>query len=593
MRWLAAAAVASGGAIFAQSLSLPSRPANAPDGDAFVQEISNLDPPTRDQEIAAEFLAGNVPGFLRKFCPVSVTNISGTLTNVATFFAAPDYLAIGSDRNYFFAPISPGTAQGIADRLNCTLPTRRMVDAIYAAARVKLAPVSIPPGPFMTTVPVFAQHSKFIWTQRMALTNLYPPGNLVAGDKKDIVLSPRLVTATNHVAIYGWHRTNGIPIQPLYLGHAWWWVDYSQGVRLVSRTMLVNGKTRSVAEVLADPKLCGLISDEGVINDARYPTNLSWPEKIALPWPEQFSGSSNEWTRDIKTQDGVEILIDAPPPASFSKGKPIELVFYALPNGNSISETIGRKLLRGDDWHFDTQHIGAQTRWLRQVITNRTLVVAFLQSSEKSWPAWRKRHPDGRIVEILNDVCGIFPYDGLHIVLTSHSGGGSLVFGWINAVNAIPANVTRIAFLDSDYAYDSTLHLKKLEAWLEASAANRLCIMAYQDYLGLYDGKPFISEAGGTWGRSRAMLQDFSTNFSFASATNSGLEIYSTTNRQIEFLLKENPEHKILHTVQVERNGFIQAVLSGTSLEGRGYTYLGERAYSNCIESPQDPRPRL
>jgi hypothetical protein len=66
--------------------------------------------------------------------------------------------------------------------------------------------------------------------------------------------------------------------------------------------------------------------------------------------------------------------------------------------------------------------------------------------------------------------------------------------------------------------------------------------------------------------------------FQFLSQTDSGLEVYSTTNRQIEFLLKENPDHKILHTVQVERNGFIQAILSGTKLEERGYEYLGERA---------------
>jgi hypothetical protein len=53
-------------------------------------------------------------------------------------------------------------------------------------------------------------------------------------------------------------------------------------------------------------------------------------------------------------------------------------------------------------------------------------------------------------------------------------------------------------------------------------------------------------------------------------------------------LLKENPDHKILHTVQVERNGFIEALLSGTVHEGRGYEYLGERAYTNWIQSPQE-----
>ena len=286
MRSLAVCSVVYVGTAFAQPLTLPPRPANAPDGDAFVEKISALDPVARDQAIADAFLSGNTPEFLRTFCPVSVTNVSDGITNVATFFVTPDYLAIGSNTNYFLAPIAPNTAQRIADKLGCTLPTRKMVDAIYAAAEVKLAPSPIPPSTAMTTVTVFAQHNKTIWAQRMALTNLYPLGALAAGHKKDVVISRRLAVATNNVAIYGWHRTNGVPIQPLYLGHAWWWVDYSQCIRLVSNTMIVNGKEKSVAEVLAGPKWCRLLSDEGVITYARYRTNFSLP--IDLPWPERI-----------------------------------------------------------------------------------------------------------------------------------------------------------------------------------------------------------------------------------------------------------------------------------------------------------------
>ena len=52
---------------------------------------------------------------------------------------------------------------------------------------------------------------------------------------------------------------------------------------------------------------------------------------------------------------------------------------------------------------------------------------------------------------------------------------------------------------------------------------------------------------------------------------------------RVTFLLKENPERKILHTIQVERNGFIEGLLAGTTLEGAGYTYLGDRAYERYI----------
>ena len=54
----------------------------------------------------------------------------------------------------------------------------------------------------------------------------------------------------------------------------------------------------------------------------------------------------------------------------------------------SVDITIGK--LPGDDWHFDIQHIGAQTRFLRQSIKGKTLVVAYLENSLKSWPAWRR-----------------------------------------------------------------------------------------------------------------------------------------------------------------------------------------------------------
>ena len=573
---------------FAQTLGLPARATNAPDGDALVQQITPFDLAQRDQALEREFLAGNVPDFLRHLCPVTVANVTDGLTNIGTFFAAPDYLCVGSDQNYYLAPIAPATAQRIADRLNCTLPTRKMVDAIYAAAGVKLAPSPIPPSPAMTTVPILAQHNEMVRAQRMALTNTYPLGTLTAGHKKDVVISARLAGVTNKVAIYGWHRTNGVPIQPLYLGHVSWWVDYSQCTRLVSQNMLVNGEKTTIADVLANPKFCGLLSDEGAITNARYSTNvISVPvvDKINQPWPERFHPGPgfNEWTREVKTSYGARILIDAPARESFTLAKPVLLVLYALPNGNTIEQTFGKQLQPGDDWHFDIQHIGAQTRWLRNVMTNHTVVVAYLEASAKSWPAWRKQHNDRLILDMVDGMRGIFSSSQTDVVLASHSGGGSLIFGYLNAVEKIPAGVQRIAFLDSDYAYDTGLHSKKIGDWLEASPEHRLCVLAYEDCVALLDGKTFVSEQGGTWGRSHAWLSDLAGQFQFTSQTNNGLESFSTTGGQIEFLLKENPEKKVFHTVQVERNGFIQALLSGTPDEGKGYEYFGDRVYSNWI----------
>lgn len=80
------------------------------------------------------------------------------------------------------------------------------------------------------------------------------------------------------------------------------------------------------------------------------------------------------------------------------------------------------------------------------------------------------------------------------------------------------------------------------------------------------------------------MLADLGAQFQFIGRTNSGLETLSALGGRIQFLLRQNPERKILHTVQVERNGFIQALLSGTADEEIGYEYLGGRAYSRWIQ---------
>ena len=572
-----------------QGLAFPLRASNALTGSEYAQKISVLNLAQREQAIYADVSAGNAPYSLRKFCPVTVTNISDGATNIATFFVAPDYLAIGSDTNYLLMPVSASTAQRIADKIGCILPTRKMVDAIYAAAAVKLPPSPIAPTSAMTTVPIFAQHNETIRAQRMALTNLFPLGALTAGHKKDVVISARLASVTNKVAIYGWHQTNGIAIQSLYLGHVSWWVDYSQCIRLVSLWMFVNGERKTVAEVLADPKLCGLISDEGVITNAHYPTNFVAPppvaEKINLPWPQNFFTTTNfgEWEREINLPDKVRIVINAPAAESFSPAKPVRLVFYALPNGNTIEQTSGKPLEPDTSWRYNIQHIGAQTRWLRNVLTNETLVVAYLEAGTKSWPAWRREHPDRRIAEILDGVREIFSANKTQIVLASHSGGGSLMFGYLNAVEKIPSAVQRLAFLDSNYAYNPTNHADKIKTWLAAAPENHLVVMAYQDYLGRLNGKSFVTEAGGTWGHSQLMLGDLGAHFPFNSRTNIGLETFTALDGRIEFLLKENPQHEVLHTMQVYRNGFIHALLSGTPDAGRGYEYFRERAYTNWI----------
>ena len=602
----------------AQTLPLPDRPPNAPSGSEFARRVASHDLNEREREIFSQMMAGNVPNFLRKLCPVHVSNAKDGRTNTATFYAAPDYLAIGSDEDYFLMPISPNTAQRIADAWGCSLPTRKMVNDIYTAAEVKLAPATMTPGPAMTTISVFSNHNAIVRAQRAEYLTAHPLGALVAGHQKDVVIAAGLAAAPGKVAIYGWHQTNARPIQPLYLQHAAFWVDYSQCTRLVQQKMSVDGESKTVAEVLADPAFADLLSDEGTIAEARYPTNTlpKIPTKAAVtnsdararkpPSPALSplvprgesekdtpalslgsfteSGYGGERIGSLTRAPEVKIHINAPAPSSFATGKKVLLIFYALPNGNTTEQTIGKSLKPGDDWHYDIQHIGAQTRFLRELLPERTMVVVYLETGMKSWPAWRAKHGDQEIPGIVATVQNIFKGQEIETVLAGHSGGGSFIFAYLNSVEKIPDDVVRIAFLDSNYAYDRALgHEEKLARWLQASDRHFLCALAYNDAVALLNGKPFVSAAGGTWGRSHAMQEDLSGDFKFTSQTNADFQKFSALEGRLQFILKENPEKEIFHTVQVERNGFIHCLVSGTPMEGKGYEYFGERAYKEFI----------
>jgi hypothetical protein len=585
-----------------QTLPARTRPASAPSGSEFAQRVSVMELNEREREIYSQIMAGNIPNFLRNLCAVQVTNAANGRTNRATFFVTPDYLAIGSDEDYLLMPISPNTAQRIADAWASSLPTRKTVNDIYSAAAVKLAPMPMTPGPTMTTIAVFSNHNAIVRSQRIEQVKAHPLGALVAGHQKDVVISASLASAPGKVAIYGWHKTNGAPIQPLYLKHAAFWVDYSQCIRLIQQKMIVDGATKTVAEVLADPTLADLLSDEGTVVEARYPTNelprigkpLSASEgervksgPVPIKFPEGFAqgGYAGERVASFTLDPDVKVLINTPAADSFSGAKKVLLICYALPNGNSTQWTMGKKLKPGDDWHFDIQHIGAQTRFLRELLPNRTIVVAYLEAGMKSWPAWRKQQGDTAIPGLVARVQKIFADPNLETVLSGHSGGGSFIFGYLNAVEKIPENVVRIAFLDSNYAYDKALgHEEKLAQWLRAADDHVLCVLAYNDAIALLDGKPFVSAAGGTWGRSHAMLNDMAEDFSFTCQTDAEFERASALAGRIQFILKENPERKIFHTVQVERNGFIHCIVSGTAREGKGYVYFGERAYNTFIQ---------
>ncbi len=288
----------------------------------------------------------------------------------------------------------------------------------------------------------------------------------------------------------------------------------------------------------------------------------------------------------FKWDPEIRIQVNAPSASAFDAAKPVGLTLFALPNGNTIEHTVGKVLNDGDDWHFDIQHIGAQTRFLREKITEYNLVTVYLEADQKSWPAWKSKYPDyAEIIKSLVEYLRAYFRDyNPFVILTGHSGGGRFSFSFMDAFTEIPDYVDRICFLDSNYGYENS-YGDQMIRWINGSEKRYISVLAYNDSVALYNGEPIVSPTGGTWYRSRMMQRYFANYYTFTTTEDAEFIRHEALHGRIKILLKHNPEQKILHTVQVELNGFIHTMLTGTPLEEEGYTYYGERVYSNFVQN--------
>lgn len=259
----------------AQNLKLKPRKINAISGSEFAKSIadSSLTLENREKIIFNEIKQGNVPDFLRKLKKVSDSLQIDNKTYKINYYVLPDYFAIGSNDDFFYVPMTPILAQKVANYFKCKLPTKKMVDLIYVNATIKLKPQPIPPTNKMTTIPVFIAHNDSIKVLLKMLRIKDKNEELVAGNKKDIIISNKIYGEKNaKVVIYGWHKLDGKPIQPVYNKHLNTWADYSHGVRLIQDKVWINGKKTTLTKILANLKLYNLLSDEGTIEKPYYPT---------------------------------------------------------------------------------------------------------------------------------------------------------------------------------------------------------------------------------------------------------------------------------------------------------------------------------
>ena len=248
--------------------AIPARLADAAPGSRVMGEASALSGTERDAVLAGHLLAGNLPSYLRRLKPVSIddTLADGRRVRI-TLCVTPGYLAVGDDADFVRVPMGLAAAARVADGFGFLLPTTRMVDAIHDQAAVRLRPSPMKPTDRMTSTDYLMRHNRTVEDQRARAGR--SPADLTAGQKKDVVLSKRLLAKPGRVAIYGWHRTNGVPIQPLSTVHGAGYSDYSHGVRLVSGIAYLNGEPRALADMMRDDTLVALLSDDGPMDDVR------------------------------------------------------------------------------------------------------------------------------------------------------------------------------------------------------------------------------------------------------------------------------------------------------------------------------------
>ena len=97
------------------------------------------------------------------------------------------------------------------------------------------------------------------------------PGSFIAGHKKDVVMTNRLVTQPKQVAIYGWTQLDGKAIQPLSCVHEASYSDYAHGIRLIAHECMLDGKIDDLRRILQDPVVSIGVSSEGTLKVLRQP----------------------------------------------------------------------------------------------------------------------------------------------------------------------------------------------------------------------------------------------------------------------------------------------------------------------------------
>ena len=302
----------------------------------------------------------------------------------------------------------------------------------------------------------------------------------------------------------------------------------------------------------------------------------------------------HEQTKSYQWGGDVNVHVNAPGKDSLKLNKETIICFFACPAGNTIEWTIGKQMEPGDDWHYDIQHIGAQTRFLRKVLKDKNVIVIYTQTSDNAWQLYSGKHTDyiQRIQAVTNYALQEFSEFDYTVTLNGHSAGGGFVLRNLLNHSKVPEWIDRLAFLDSNYnyKYNADEYDSLFTKFLMDRDSTYICLLAYNDSVALYQGAHFIG-TGGTWCNAKLMKSRLESTFSFIDSHDVDFYRYLALNKRFEILMKKNPTQAILHTTQVYKNGFIHSMLSGTEYENVGYEYYGDPVYLEYIQGNPPTRP--
>lgn len=254
--FLAAARAGAAGAGPPGTPPAPPAPPGHETGSAFFARVRALPQAQQDAAALAAAAAGNVPAVFPAWTPLQLHEGADVIQIEVT----PDFFGVGTDADWIRWPLDPINAQRLADASDAVLPTRKIAQAVLAAATKIDMPTYAPPH----TVEMY-QRSNDLANRRIAGRT-----GLLDGHKKYVLAADR--AHPGHVAIWGgWNASGGTVWQGYNpVSHSDTYEDYSHGVRLVRRTVLVNGQARDILDVLADRALAPILSDLATDRGTRY-----------------------------------------------------------------------------------------------------------------------------------------------------------------------------------------------------------------------------------------------------------------------------------------------------------------------------------